>query len=198
MPTTTAGKNDAATGLAGGITHVSAMSDLGTTESSSARTAVSWAAASGGIVANSGALNIAMPASSTAAVIGLHSALTAGTQKGWLPIGTGAKKGVASVDTVANDTFQSDGHGLANTNRVFVTTIAGEALPTPLSAATLYFVVNVATDTFQLSTTSGGAAVDMTGLNEFAWFQTIPEVFTNAGNLTVAISALSLDLTFLG
>lgn len=44
-----------------------------------ARVAVAWGAASGGAVANSGALTINLPASTTAAYFGLWSASTAGT-----------------------------------------------------------------------------------------------------------------------
>lgn len=43
------------------------------------RVAVSWGAASGGAVANSGALTINLPASTTAGFFGIWSASTAGT-----------------------------------------------------------------------------------------------------------------------
>ncbi len=195
MPITTAGMNAAVDGLATVITHVSAMSDLGTTESSSARTAVSWNASSGGVKDNTAQLSIAMPGGATAVVIGLHSASTAGTIEGWLQIGS-TLRGVGTVVSTAGDAISSNGHGLANTNRVFVRPVAGESLPTGLSAATLYFVVGAATDTFQVSLTSGGAAVDITGLGDLAWFRTVPEVFGSSGNLIVAAGALDLDAGF--
>ncbi len=52
-------------------------------------------------------------------------------------------------------------HGLSNGDRVYLTT-AG-TLPTNLAASTVYYVVNKATDTFQLALTSGGAAIITTG-----------------------------------
>lgn len=52
-------------------------------------------------------------------------------------------------------------HGHSNgTSGTFTTT---GALPTGLVAATTYYVVNAATDTFQLSLTSGGAAINTSG-----------------------------------
>jgi hypothetical protein len=196
MPIAVSGRNAAVDGLAAVITHVSALSDLGTTESSSARTAVSWNASSGGVKDNTAQLSIAMPAGSTAVAIGLHSASTAGTQHGWLQIGS-TLRGAGTVVSTAGDAISSNGHGLANTNRVFFTTVAGESLPSGLSNSVLYFVVGAATDSFQVSLTSGGAAVDITALGDVAWYRTIPETFGSAGNLIVAAGALDLDAGFI-
>jgi len=52
------------------------------------------------------------------------------------------------------------GHPLQNGDRVEFSTTG--ALPTALVAATEYYVVNAAANTFQLSATSGGAAIDTT------------------------------------
>ncbi len=178
------------------FTHVGAYSDLGVTEVAGAtRQAVTWTAAAAGVRDNSGALTIPIPAGSTVQTVGIWDAATAGLSEAFLQVGS-TLRGVASVDTTVNDIFQSDGHGLADTNRVFVTTVAGETLPAGLSATVLYYVITATTDTFQLSATSGGASVAITGLNEFAWFRTIPETFSNAGNLIIAAGALDVDLTF--
>lgn len=62
-----------------------------------------------------------------------------------------------SVDAGA-DTITSAGHGLINGNGVItVAPVNG------LSANTVYYVITATTDTFQLSATYGGAAVDLTG-----------------------------------
>lgn len=192
MPLTTAGRNAAADGVAAVSSHVSATSDLGTTEVASARQAVTWTSASGGVRDNNAQISIPIPAGNTVQVATLHSALTAGTSSGWFQIGS-TLRGVGTVVTAAGDAISSNGHGLANTNRVFVSAVAGEALPSGLSATVLYFVVGATTDTFQLSLTSGGAAVDITALGDLAWFRTIPETFSNAGNLIIATGALDLD-----
>lgn len=196
MPIAATGRSAAVNGLAAVITHVSALSDLGTTESSSARTAVSWTTSTAGAPAdNTAQLSIAMPAASSAVAVGLHSASSAGTQHGWLQIGS-TLRGVGTVVSTAGDAISSNGHGLANTNRVFFATVAGESLPTGLSASTLYFVVGATTDTFQVSLTSGGAAVDITALGDVAWFRTVPESFGSSGNLIIAAGALDLDPGF--
>jgi hypothetical protein len=110
----------------------------------------------------------------------------------------GTVRGFFSVDTtLTNDQFLSPGHGLANGDRLMLFNVLGTALPTGVSEGTIYYVVNVATDTFKVSTTLGGAAVDLTAVGGGeGWFEkVIPETFASQGQLTVAIGALTLDLT---
>lgn len=202
MPLTTAGKNAAADGVAAVVTHIGAYTDLGSTEVSGgsyARQAITWTAASGGVRDNNAQLSIPIPAGTTVPVVSLHSASTAGTLHGWSQIGS-TLRGVATVDTAANDTLLSRGHGLAADNRIFFAPVAGESLPAGLSASTLYWVrsTGLTADAFTVSATQGGAAVDITGLGEAAWFRTVPETFSNAGNLIVATGALDLDFGFVG
>lgn len=52
-------------------------------------------------------------------------------------------------------------HGLANGATVVLSTTG--ALPTGLTAGTTYYVVNSATDTFELAATSGGASINTSG-----------------------------------
>lgn len=198
MPLTTQGRNDVLTNGLTAFTHIGAYTDLGTTEvagGSYARQAVTWTSASSGVRDNNAQITIPIPAGTTVQVLSVHSASSAGNLEALLQHGS-TLRGVASVDNTTNDIFQSDGHGLADTNRVFVAPVAGETLPTGLSATTLYFVISATTDTFQLSTTSGGASVAITGLNEFAWFRTVPETFASAGNLVLATGAADIDANF--
>lgn len=198
MPLTTQGRNDLLTNGLTAFTHVGAYTDLGTTEvagGSYARQAVTWTAAASGVRDNNAQLSVPIPAGTTVQVGSVHSASSAGNLEAWFQIGS-TLRGVGTVISTAGDAISSNGHGLANTNRVFVTTVAGEALPGGLSATTLYFVISANTNDFQLSLTSGGAAVDITSLGEIAWFRTIPETFSNAGNLIIATGALDLDATF--
>jgi hypothetical protein len=67
-------------------------------------------------------------------------------------------KTVSSINT-GTDTFTSNSHGLANGTQVKVH--AATTLPAGLSATRVYFIINTATNTFQLSLTSGGSAVDV-------------------------------------
>lgn len=201
MPFTTTGRNKMLDSGKAVITHIGAFPDLGVTEVSGgsyARQAITWTAAASGVTDNSAQLSVPIPASTTVQALGFFDALTAGNILGYWPIGSAGQilKGVAVVDTIANDTLLSRGHGLANTDRVLVWAVAGESLPTGLSATTLYFVVGATTDGFQLSLTSGGAAVDITALGELAWAKTVPNTWASAGNLIIAAGALDLDLTF--
>lgn len=67
------------------------------------------------------------------------------------------------VFTAANatDVFTSNGHGYANGTKVRVFNVGG-ALPAGLTAGTDYYVIGAAANTFQLSATLGGAAVNVT------------------------------------
>lgn len=201
MPYTTAGRNALLTSGKGGVTHVGAVTDIAGTEvagGSYARQAVTWGAAASGAATNTGALTIPIPAGSTPVALAYYDAVSAGNLLGVFPYGSAGQvvDGVATV--TAADTFTSNVHGLAADDRVFVAAVAGETLPAGLSATTLYFVraTGLTSDTFTLATTSGGSAVDVTAAGELVWFKTVPNTFASAGNLTVAIAAASIDLTF--
>jgi hypothetical protein len=75
-----------------------------------------------------------------------------------------------------------------------VLNVLGESLPTGLTEGTIYHVVSSATNTFELSLTSGGASVDITGQGDLFWQKIVPEVFASQGQLTVDVGALILDL----
>lgn len=200
MPFTTIGRNKLLDTGKTAITHISAFSDLGTTEITTTRQAITWTTAAGGVTDNNAQLTIPINAGTTAQTLAFYDASTSGNILGYWPIGSAGQilKGVATVDTIANDTLLSRGHGLAADDRVMVWPVAGEALPTGLSAATLYWVraTGLTTDAFTLSTTQGGSAVDITALGELAWAKTVPNTWASAGNLVIASGALDLDLTF--
>lgn len=60
------------------------------------------------------------------------------------------------------DTLTGEGHALADDDRVILSNTGG-TLPAGLSAPGNYYAVGVYGDTFQVSATEGGAAVDFTG-----------------------------------
>ena len=62
--------------------------------------------------------------------------------------------------SAAANTLTKNLHGLANTTPVMI--MSDATLPAPLVADTVYYVVNTATNTFQLATVSGGTAIDLT------------------------------------
>lgn len=215
MPFNDLGKNKALDGLdesvSGAITHIGVgnATDPGTgtnyggTEAAGgspayARQAVTWGAAASGQKANTGALTFDVPAGTYAFLL-FFNASTGNTNNylGHIPI-NGTVKGFFSVDTtLSNDTLFSVAHGLADGDRVQLFNVFSEALPTGLAEGTLYFVVSSATNTFKVSATSGGAAVDITavGGGEGYFQKVIPEVFGAQGQITVAIGAAVLDAT---
>lgn len=197
MPLTTAGRNALFDSSKTVFTHISAYQDLGVTESTPiTRQAITWTASASGVTDNNAQVSVPIAAGQTIQVASVHSAVTAGTLYGYFQIGStlrGAGSALASTDLIT-----SYAHGLTTDDRVFVSTVGGDALPTGLSLTVLYFVLasGLTTDAFKVSTTSGGSAVDITANGEFSWFKTVPNTFASAGNLIFATGALDWDGTF--
>jgi hypothetical protein len=164
-----------------------------------ARQAVTWAAAASGIKQNSGTLTFDVPAG-TYGFFTYWNANTGNTNnyRGYAPFGGAAAiKGFGTVDSadVTANTITSNAHGLVNTDRVILFNVFSESIPAGITEGGAYFVVGATTDTFQISLTSGGAAVDITGQGEVFFQKVIPEVFGAQGQITVAANALTLDAT---
>jgi hypothetical protein len=77
------------------------------------------------------------------------------------PAGTVIPSVNVTVTIASPGVVTSIAHGLSNGDQVFFTTSG--ALPTGLAVSTYYYVVNKSTDTFQVSLTSGGAAINTSG-----------------------------------
>ena len=162
-----------------------------------ARLGAVWGAAASGLKSNTGALTFDVPAG-TYGFYTLWTAVTGNTTeyRGHLPFG-GTVKGYGTVDAadVTANAITSSAHGLINTDRVMVSNVFAESLPTGLTEGVIYFVVGATTDTFQVSLTLGGAAVDITAIGELFFQKVVPEVFGAQGQIVAAIGALVLDLT---
>lgn len=82
----------------------------------------------------------------------------------------------------STETITATAHGLIDGTRVTVAAASG-ALPTGLSASTNYYLRDTTTNTFKLSTTPGGTAVDLTaavGTTTTTWY---PEVVGSMSRL---------------
>lgn len=161
-----------------------------------ARQAVVWGPASAGTKANTGALTFDVPAG-TYGFLTFFNASTGNTNnyRGYAPL-NGSPKGFFSTDPVlTNDQFFSVAHGLVDTDRVMLFNVFSETLPTGAAEGTVYYVVASAANTFKVSLTSGGAAIDITALGGGEGFfqRVVPETFGAQGQITVAIGALVLD-----
>jgi hypothetical protein len=78
--------------------------------------------------------------------------------------------GDAAVVDVATDTITINGHNLDNGDAVLYTAPVHPAYDLGgLTSASSYFVVNATTNTFQLSATSGGAAINLTQSNNITF-----------------------------
>lgn len=198
MPLSTTGKNNLIAVTS--YTHAGALTALPSTESSGgsyARQAITWAAAASGARANSAQLSIPINTGQTIVAVSVHDAITAGTIQGYWQIGS-TLRGASTMSAAGVHT--SVGHGLTTDDRVFVTTVGGDALPTGLAVDTIYFVraTGLTADAFSLAATSGGAAVG-SAAGECAWFKTVPQTFSIAGNLILpATTGLVIDATAFG
>ena len=163
-----------------------------------ARQSVTWGAAASGQKANTNAITIDVPAGTFGFLTYWNTSGTGNTNnyRGYAPI-NGSVKGFGTVDTagITSDAIQSAAHGLADNDRVMVFNVFAESLPAGLTEGVVYFVVSSATDTFKVSLTQGGGAVNVTGQGELFFQKVIPETFASQGQITVAIGALVLDAT---
>lgn len=71
----------------------------------------------------------------------------------------GVNEPIEVTSTFAADTLNATAHGLVDTNKVQFSTT--DTLPAPLQANTDYFVVSATANTFKVSLTSGGSAINL-------------------------------------
>jgi hypothetical protein len=81
--------------------------------------------------------------------------LLAGSQPAYTPAAT------VTITIASPGVVTWNGHGMSNGDRVVFTTTG--ALPTGITAGSVYYVVNSATNTFQIASVSGGSAIITTG-----------------------------------
>jgi len=157
-----------------------------------ARKALTWAGASAGAKALAATLPTwDVPASTDVGWVGLWDAATSGNFLGMGPNGgTALKRFLVPSGDLSSDTLESPAHGFANGDTVVVWFPSGG--PTGLSVGTVYYVVSAATDTLKLSATSGGSAIDVTGIGSGFLQKIVVEHFAAQGTMTV--SSLALDL----
>jgi hypothetical protein len=99
---------------------------------------------------------------------------------------------ISSVD-IGTDTLTSNAHAFTNGDRVLITSTGG-ATPGGLVSGTLYFVVGATTNTFQLSTTEGGSAENITDTGS-GTIQVAHSLYLKAsGNGAITIDGVTLAL----
>jgi hypothetical protein len=187
-----------ATGAKFGSLHT-AYSSTGTNEVTGgspayARKGATWAAAASGAKATSASMVFDVPAGTTVRWVGFWDAVTVGNFLGMTPNGGGTPQDfVANAADVTSNTLDCVAHGYSNGDQVVVWAVPGDPLPTGLAEGTVYFVVGATTDTVQLSTTSGGSAIDITAIGAGLLQKIVPEVFGAQGTHTVTTATMTLD-----
>lgn len=123
-----------------------------------ARKSITWGSAASRSKSWTGDLTFDIPAATTVSFLGLWSASTSGTWRGYLIVGSTGQFAFA-IDE-ATDKVLCDNHGYSNGDQVV---FVGDTAPTGLTEGTIYFVVSSAQDEFKVAATSGGSAIDITG-----------------------------------
>lgn len=196
MPLVTAGVDAALNGVTADLVYASlhtAYSATGGDEVSGgsyARQAVTWASASSGSAALNGTLPTwSVPASTTVEYVGFWSESSSGTFYGMIPIGGDSSYGFVALET--NSIFYAPGSAYSNTNTVVIFPTVGSETPGGFTAGTVYYVIDVSGDTFELSTTSGGDAVSVSADGSGLVTIIAPQAFGSAGTLTLSSGSLS-------
>lgn len=161
-----------------------------------ARKAVTFSAAAAGVKSIAAAQTFDVPAGTTIMAVSLVDAASgAATVRAWSPAGASARRAFTVIaGDLAGNTIQSPAHGLVADNRVLVWPTIGAALPTGLAEDTAYWVIStgLTADVFELSTTQGGAAVDITAIGDGDVQKFVPEVFAGQGQYQVSAFDVSL------
>lgn len=92
------------------------------------------------------------------------------------------------------DVITSPAHGFTNGQRVVFYAGNGGVLPTGITAGTLYYVISATTDTFQISTTSGGSAVDITASGDGIVQRSIPKQIGDGDQLVLNTGQVVISL----
>jgi hypothetical protein len=161
------------------------------TGGSYARQAMALDAASGGASANTAQEEIASMPACTVAAIGMWDALTNGNfiGFGWMG-GHSAKVFTSATD----DTVTSPGHGYSDTDQIVFSAEDAGTLPTGVTAGTIYFVRDSATNTFKVAATSGGAAIDLTTVGSGKVRKVVPKTVNSGDTFRVAAGDFDLQV----
>lgn len=150
-----------------------------------------WNAPSGGVVDNTNLLEWTASGGNwvEAVGVGIFSALTAGTLRRFAWLGN-----QSWVFTAANtgDLFTAPGHSLANDDRVVLQGRLNSTIPTGVTANTIYYVIGVSGETFQLSATQGGAAIALTADGGGSVKKILPRQIDDGGKMQFAAGALDI------
>ena len=146
-----------------------------------ARQSTSFGAAASGDCATDADVEFTDMPAVTVEAFGFFDASTAGNALWFDWLGNHQWQKFVGED-IAGDVLDAPGHGMSNDDRVvFTAEFGGDTLPAGITAGTLYHVITAATDTFQISTTQGGGAVDYTVVGKGSFRKVEPKT-VNSGD----------------
>jgi hypothetical protein len=91
-----------------------------------------------------------------------------------------------------NDNITIPGHSLIVDDRIVFFPVPGDTFPTGLTEGTVYWVKTAATDVITISTTQGGATLDITAAGA-GWAQKVVGLAVSAG-ITPSFAAGAIDI----
>jgi hypothetical protein len=160
---------------------------------------VAVARTSGGFTCTAGTITntalVTFPActggSSTCTHFSVGSA-SSGASEIWWCGELGSNQG-AFTALASTDVFTAPGHSFAVNDTVVFHAVSGSSLPTGVTDGTIYFIktVPVASQTFTISATQGGATLDVTADGDGMCFKDVSLAVTNGITPQAAIGALS-------
>src|SRR5574343_1590192 len=107
-------------------------------------------------------------------------------------------RGTEFTATASTNKINATGHGLANNTAIHFLTLSG-TLPAPLQASYTYYVVNKGDNDFEVSLTSGGAAIDLTTDGSGTLYFNTVLAYANKGVVlledTAQVTATYLDIS---
>ena len=149
-----------------------------------ARIAITWGSASAETLNLSGTpYTFNVPASATVAWIGFWDALSGGNFSGMLPNGGAAPYTFSAP--AATDILLAPNSAYTANQQVVVVPTGGSTLPSGLVTGTIYYVSAPTTDSFKLSATNGGSAINLTTDGSGIVQAITPEAFGGAGTFAV-------------
>jgi hypothetical protein len=156
-----------------------------------ARQSVTWSSAAGNSKALSGTpYSFNVPGSATVEFIGFWDAATSGNFAGMFPAGNAAAFAFSAPSSTS--TLLAPGSSYASNQQVVVFVTGGAALPTGLTAGTIYWTHSPSSDSFQLSATSGGSAISLSSDGSGIIQAITPEAFGSQGTFSLSSATMSL------
>lgn len=182
--------------------HTSDPGETGANEvtgGSYARQQAAFGAAASGTLENSANIDFAnMPAVGAPGVVGWSAwdAVSAGNclWTGWLS--TVAVTIQVDDEDLATDDIESPTHGFATDDRVVFEALENFTVPTGLTPGTLYFVLaaGLVDDMFRVSTTSGGAAANITAEGQCIARKVLGKTVNSGDTFRIATGDLDIFL----